>query len=131
MYFYGTLRLLSSAIFSCLIFSRSWAFAECTSLLFWFSTYLIFEVWFSFSDFSTICFFSCKACFFKSSFLSFSSFSSSYLISRCFLIAFSNSAFSALACSSSILYFSICCSRRASFNSAAFLALISASCLYF
>lgn len=109
MYFYGTLSFLSSSIFSCLIFSNSLAFSSCNYLAFWFSISFCFLSCSDFYPFYTICFLSSKACFLRTSFLSCSSFYSSYLISLCLRMAASNSAFSALACSSSIFYFSICC----------------------
>ena len=114
MYFLGTLRLLSSWIFSSLIFSTK---VFCASQ---FSANFLLLTSFSFLDCSlssswvTICFLSSFACFLRSSFLSFSSFSYISLSYLCFLTAASNSAFSAFACYSSLLSFSSCCSILAS-----------------
>ena len=131
MYFSGTLRLLSSLIFSSFIFSTRTFWASQFSTNFLLLTSLSFLDCSLSSSWVTICFLSSFACFFRSAFLSFSSCSSIYFSSFCFLTAASNSAFQAFACSSSRLSFSICCSILASCSSCAFLFLISASALSF
>ena len=131
MYFSGTLRLLSQLIFSSFIFQTSTFWASQFSTNFLLLTSLSFLDCSLSSSWVTICFLSSFACFFRSSFLSFQSFSSIYLSSFCFLTAASNSAFSAFACSSSRLYFQICCSILAYCSSCAFWFLISAQALSF
>jgi hypothetical protein len=131
MYFSGTFSSFNSLIFSCFILSNSAFWPWKVSCSCWFSISLVLPWYSRVSCFSTICFFNSEACFFSSSFLSFSSFSSSYFTSFCFLITASNSAFSALACSSNMRSFSFCCSCRAYCSSWALLALISASTFSF
>ncbi len=123
MYLSGILRPLRALIFSSLIFSTKFFWAYQVSLNFLFSTSFTFFPNSVFSYFSTICFLSSLACFLRSYFLSFSSCYSISFSYLCFLTAESNSAFSAFACSSSLLSFSSCCSRRASWSSFALLAL--------
>lgn len=123
----GTFKLLSSLILSCFIFSKRAFWPWKVSFSCWFSTSIIFFSCFLWSSFSTICFFNSRACFISNSFLSFSSFYYSSLTSFCLRMTYSNSAFSALACSSSILSFSLFCYSRACWSSADFFARISAS----
>lgn len=131
MYLSGTLRAFRVFILSSFIFSTKFFCAYHVYLNFLFSISFTFLLCSFPSSLPTICFFNSFACFFSNSFLSFSNCSSMSFSYFCFLTAASNSAFSALACSSSLLSFSSCCSIRAYYSSLAFLALISASILSF
>lgn len=131
MYLSGTFKSRSSLIFSCLIFSSKAFCPWNVSCNCWFSISLTFLDYSLVYCFYTICFFNSSACFFNNYFLSFSNFSYNYLTSFCFRITASNSDFSALACSSNILYFYFCCSCLAYCNSWLRFARIYASTLYF
>lgn len=110
MYLSGTFSSFSSLIFSCLIRSSNAFWPWNVSCNCWFSISLVFLSSCLAYPFPTICFLSSVACFLSNSLRSFSSFYSSSLISFCLRITASNSAFSALACSSSIRSRSFCCS---------------------
>lgn len=125
-YLSGMFSSRSSLILFCLIFSIKPFWPWWVSFVCWFSTSTIFFCCALDSSFDKICFFSSRACFFKSYFFSFSSWSSNYSFSFLWRITSSNYAFSALTCSSSIFYFSFFCSARASWSSWLFLARISA-----
>jgi len=120
MYFSGTFKSFSIWILSFLMFSTKCFWADQFYWSFLFSISFSFFVCSMSYSLPLICFFSSFACFFKSYFLSFSNFYSRSFSSLCFLTAASNSAFSALVCSSSLRYFSNCCSRRASWSYLAF-----------
>lgn len=131
MYLSGTFNSRNYLIFYCLIRSNKAFWPWKVSCSCWFSMSRIFLPSSLVSCFSTICFFSSTACFLSSYFLSFSSRSSNSRTSFCFLMTASNSAFSALACSSSMRSFSFCCSLLAYCSYWLLLALISASTFSF